>query len=375
MTRSPAPSEIVRGGILAAFRPTYAEFLGAGGRVRLGLGLGTAASLLWFVSACSSSTGPRVTNIAGTWLDTTNYYQSANVLNITQQGDSVRIVSPGYYVSFTYNGVLWWSQEGQAANATGAILKDSLAICDADIGPPCPNETGYLRDSDLVVYLGPLPGVAWDTTGLGYTFTHQAWTPGNTTPPSGAPGPVQISNVWVSDSMSWSGTCPGVVQIGLGVGSSITSALPPTIFQLVVPLADGQSWVRQCGASSWTQQSNYFVSWLPVPCTSTDACLIDAGDTNLAKDTTDSWLLRPGGVDTLADVTPTYLNTGWLPQYFLLDSGVTSLAQVSNALQRTRPIAVGNLVRATAYQNALRRFREAQMRARRQRVTTTFRQP
>ncbi len=327
----------------------------------------SVGSLLWVVSACGSSTGPHVASISGTWFDTTNYYQSANVLNVTQHGDSVQIVSPGYYVSFTYGGVSWWSEEGQAAAATGAIFKDSIAICDADIGPPCPNVTGYLRDSDLVLYLGPLPGVPFDTAGLGFTFSHGAWTPGNTNPPSGAPAPVQVSNVWVSDSMSWSGTCPGVVQIGLGVGNSILHGLPPTIFQLVLPLSDGQSWVRQCGSSLWTSQSDYVVTWFPMPCTSTNACFIDVSDTIAAKDTIDSWILQPGGVDTLADVTPTYVNTGWLPQFFVLDSGATSLGRVRNGPWQSRPIAAASLAGVTAYQSRLRRYREAQTRARRQR--------
>lgn len=334
--------------------------------------LGLVGGLVWVVAACGSSTGPHVANISGTWLDSTNYYRSANVLNITQSGDSMQIVSPGYYVNFTYNGVSWWSQEGQAATATGAIFKDSVAICDADIGPPCPNEIGYLRDSDLVVYLAPIPGVAWDSAGLGYTFSHQSWTPNNTTAPAGAPGPVQFSNtVWVSDSMSWSGSCPGVVQVGLGVDTSFIGALPPTILQIVGSLFGGQSWVRQCASAAWNAQSGDFVSWLPVPCTSTDECLVIVSDTSLAKDTIDSWLVRPGGADTLADMTPTYLNTGWLPPYFVLDSGVASLARVKNEAWRSRPIAAGR-VGLSAYQSALHRFRAAQMQARRQRMATTF---
>ena len=235
-------------------------------------------------------------------------------------------------------------------------------ICDADIGPPCPNVTGYLRDSDLVLYLGPLPGVPFDTTGLGSIFSHQAWTPGNTTPPSGAPGPVQVSNIWVSDSMTWSGSCPGVVQVGLGVGSSIDSGLPPTIFQLVGPLSEGQSWVRQCGSSSWISQSEYFATWLPVPCTSTDGCLIEVSDTSLAKDTIDSWILRPGGVDTLADVTPTYANTGWLPPYFVLDSGVASLARVRKGPWQSDVGLASRAASLVARQRAIRRFRAARIR-------------
>jgi hypothetical protein len=325
--------------------------------MRSAVSVGLAAGLLFSVGACGSSTTmPHITNISGAWFDSTDYFRSANVLNISQQGDSVQIVSPGYYVNFTYNGVSWWTHEGQAANATGVIFKDSIAICDADIGPPCPNEIGYLRDSSLVVYLGPAPGFPFDTAGLGYTFSHRAWSPGNTTPPAGAPGPVPVSSVWVSDSMPWSGSCPGVVQIGLGVGNSIDGDLLPTIFQLVIPIAPGQSWVRQCGSSSWTQQSNYFVSWLPVPCTATDACLIIASDTSLAKDTTDSWLLQPAVVDTLLDVTPTDLNTGWLPQYFVLDSGVASLARVRDGPRQSDFGAAARLPWLVARQRALRRF-------------------
>ena len=95
--------------------------------MRSALSLGAVGSLVWVVRACGSATGPPVASLSGAWFDSTDYYRSANVLNITQHGDSVQIVSPGYYVRFTYNGVSWWSGEGQAATATGVIFKDSIA--------------------------------------------------------------------------------------------------------------------------------------------------------------------------------------------------------------------------------------------------------
>lgn len=83
----------------------------------------------------------------------------------------MQIVSPGYYVGFHYNGVAWFSREGQPASATGVVTTDSVAICDAGLGLPCPNEIGYIRDSNFILCLGPFQG-AWDTAGLGFTF-HQ----------------------------------------------------------------------------------------------------------------------------------------------------------------------------------------------------------
>jgi hypothetical protein len=125
--------------------------------------------------------------------------------------------------------------------------------------------------------------------------------------------------------------------------------------------SDGQSWVRQCGSSSWTPQSEYFATWLPVPCTSTDGCFIEVSDTTLAKDTIDSWVLQPGGVDTLTDVTPTFANTGWLPQYFVLDSGVTSLARVRNGPLQNDVDPASRMANLVARQRAIRRFRAARV--------------
>lgn len=323
-------------------------------------GLGLVAVL----GACGSSTAPALgAKLAGSWLDTADYYNELNALTVTLHGDSVQIVSPGYFVAFRYNGVPWYSREGQTASATGVVTRDSVAICDAGLGSSCPNEIGYIRDSSFVLYFGPFDGGMWDTAGLGFTFSRGTWSSGDTIAPADAPPPVALSSVWVSDSMAWSGSCPGVVQIGIAVGSPIDADLPPTLFQTNEPFSYGESWVRQCATMAWTTQSGYFGGPDPTPCTPADSCFVLLTDTTLSQDTTDSWLFEVTSEDSLVDETPTFLNSGWLPAYFLRDSGATSLARVrgvrlppasSIAAPRSRLLALREARRASRMARALR---------------------
>lgn len=366
----PLSSEVVHHGTFYATRSEVVpQGRCDGGRMRSGPLTGVAGGLCLIVvlGACGSSTAPPAlgAKLAGSWLDTADYYDELNALTVTLHGDSVQIVSPRYFVSFRYNGVRWFSREGQIASATGVVTRDSVAVCDAGLGGSCPNEIGYLRDSSFVLYLGPFGGGMWDTAGLGYTFSRGTWSTADTIAPADAPPPIAISSVWVSDSMAWSGTCPGVVQIGVALGSPIDADPPPTLFQLDDPLSYGQSWVRQCSSTTWAAQSGYLGSSEPTPCTPADFCIISLLDTALSQDTTDSWFFMVGGEDSLVDETPTFINSGWLPAYFLRDSGATSLARIRGV----RPPPASTIVRR---QSPLVAFREAR---RANRMARAFRPP
>jgi hypothetical protein len=283
-------------------------------------------------TGCSSSTAPRGPvnpQLIGSWFDSTSYLQQVNVLNITGTGDSLTVSSPEYYLRAAWNGRSWWQPEDEAALATGTVSKDSVALCDPGYGGSCPNEIAYLRGNTLVLYL-LLNGSLGDSVNGGVTYVHQAFQPTDTIPPADAPAALALTGVWLSDSVASS--CTGVAQMGLVAGTPMMPISEPWLLQLYSQLYVVNGMARPCGSSSWNTDSTYFADPLPYPCTPADNCFMLLDDTVLTDTTL--WFLSVATEDSL--VVDTLLGTpsGFVPSYFLRDSGATTLARIRN---RTRP--------------------------------------
>jgi hypothetical protein len=291
------------------------------------------------VGACSSSSpttpsGPQAPNIAGSWLDSTDFNGQVDLWNIAQHEDSVEITSPAYYLRSTFNGNVWWGREGVPHSAPGVIAGDSILLCDPTFGPPCPDEIAYLRGNTIVLYLAiAIDGKPADSAFTGVTYARGAWTTGDTIPPLDAPPPVAFAGGWASDSLDWAPqSCSGIIQIGLAVTGPLDT-IPPSLY-LPGPagLHLAQEWVRQCGTPGWGKRSFYLGFPLPIPCTPADGCVFVLLDTIVAVE--DNWFLAPASGDSLFDITSPSLNTGWRPPYFLRDSSIASLARVSAPIRR-----------------------------------------
>ena len=327
-------------------------------------GFAVALAFVSGFAGCTSSgpTLPTPANVSGSWLDNTDFTQS-DLLTIQQNGSSVVVVSPGDYVDFAWGSSVWSQLAGRPDTASGTVVGDSIALCDPQAGGACPNEIAYLRNGSLVLYFTPASSNPADTAGLGSTFIHSTRAPSDTIAPVNAPPAANLSGVWRSDSVS---ACPAIAEIGLVVPAPYDS-VSGTLLQLNGVFYMATASTRQCGDTSWSQQSVYFMINTTVPCTPADNCTAVFLDTVASKN--DEWFLRVAGADSLADETVAAVNTGPLPPYFLRDSGATSLSRI-------RPPQAGHLARARVTQQQSpvgRREIIERMKAGRTRVATARR--
>jgi hypothetical protein len=293
--------------------------------------LGLAVGPIAIYAGCSSTpptssvSGPA--NLAGSWFDSTDFGQ-VNLLTISQQGANVVVISPAYYQPFSWGGVNWWEREGQPDTATGTVTGDTLVLCDAAVGLPCPNEIAYLSNGLLVFSL--------DSVDISYF--HSLWSTADTIPPASAPAAVELPGVWLSDSVGRS--CPGIAQIGLVVGLPVNSG--ESIFQMNEPLYESQGWTRQCGETTWNSrglgwqdETEYIGSLTSFPCSPADNCYVYFVDADSVQVTLNGWFFLANSSTVLIDES-SGINGGPLPDDFVLDGDLTSLTNLAGSAPRAR---------------------------------------